>query len=94
VGLARIVALSWQANKRVHPGTTNAETEALLEATRAHYVGAKLLGAGGGGYMLFISHDLQQADALRDVLRRRFEGSRARLVDLSLSEGGLEVSVS
>jgi galactokinase/mevalonate kinase-like predicted kinase len=94
LGLARIVALSWQANKRVHPGTTNAETEALLEATRAHFVGAKLLGAGGGGYMLFISHDLQQADALRDVLRRRFEGSRARLVDLSLSEGGLEVSVS
>ncbi len=94
VGLARVVSLSWQANKRVHRSTTNAETEALLEAARPHFVGAKLLGAGGGGYMLFISRDLSQADALRDLLRRRFEDSRARLVDLSLSEGGLEVSVS
>jgi hypothetical protein len=31
---------------------------------------------------------------VRDVLRRRFENERARLVDFSLSTCGLEVSVS
>jgi galactokinase/mevalonate kinase-like predicted kinase len=92
--LARIVSLSWEANKRVHPSTTNAETEELLRTTRPHFSGAKLLGAGGGGYMLFISRDVSQADELREMLSRRFEGARARLVDPSLSAGGLEVSVS
>ena len=66
----------------------------MLAATRPHFRGGKLLGAGGGGYALFLSPDLREADAVRDVLRRRFENERARLVDFSLSRCGLEVSVS
>jgi galactokinase/mevalonate kinase-like predicted kinase len=92
--LAGILALSWEANKRVHPSTTNPEVEAILAATRLHFGGVKLLGAGGGGYALFASPDRPHADALRDLLRQRFENERARLVDFSLSTGGLEISVS
>jgi galactokinase/mevalonate kinase-like predicted kinase len=92
--LAGILALSWEANKRVHPSTTNPEVEEILTATQPHFGGAKLLGAGGGGYALFASPDRHHADALRDLLRRRFENERARLVDFSLSTGGLEISVS
>jgi galactokinase/mevalonate kinase-like predicted kinase len=54
----------------------------------------KLLGAGGGGYALFLSPSPREAEAVREVLRRRFENERARLVDFSLSTCGLEVSVS
>jgi galactokinase/mevalonate kinase-like predicted kinase len=93
-GLADVVALSWEANKRVHPSTTNEEVEAILRATRPHFRGAKLLGAGGGGYALFLSPGPREADAVRDILRREFEDERARLVDFSLSGCGLEVSVS
>jgi galactokinase/mevalonate kinase-like predicted kinase len=92
--LAGVLALSWEANKRVHPSTTNPEVEEILSATRAHYGGVKLLGAGGGGYALFASPDPAHAEALREVLRRRFENERARLVDFSLSTCGLEVSAS
>ncbi|MCG6925650.1 MAG: hypothetical protein LJF30_10095 [Acidobacteria bacterium] len=92
--LAGILALSWEANKRVHPSTTNPEVEEILAATGPHFDGAKLLGAGGGGYALFASADRHHADALRDLLRQRFENERARLVDFSLSTGGLEISVS
>jgi galactokinase/mevalonate kinase-like predicted kinase len=92
--IARILALSWEANKRVHPSTTNPEVEEIFAAAREHCGGAKLLGAGGGGYALFASADRRRADALRDLLRRRFENARARLVDFSLSSGGLEVSAS
>jgi galactokinase/mevalonate kinase-like predicted kinase len=93
-GLADVIALSWEANKRVHPSTTNEEVEEILQATRPHFRGAKLLGAGGGGYALFLSPGRREADAVRDVLRREFENHRARLVDFSLSGCGLEVSVS
>ncbi len=92
--VAEVLALSWAANKRVHPSTTNPEVDEIFEATRPHCGGAKLLGAGGGGYALFASPDPRSADALRDVLRRRFEDSRARLVSFSLSGCGLEVSAS
>jgi galactokinase/mevalonate kinase-like predicted kinase len=92
--LGDVLALSWAANQRVHPSTTNEEVEEILAATRAHFRGVKLLGAGGGGYALFLSADRRQAEAVRDVLRRRFENERARLVDFSLSTCGLEVSVS
>jgi len=92
--LGEVLALSWAANKRVHPSTTNDEVEQLLAATRAQVHGVKLLGAGGGGYALFLSPDVRRADAVRDVLRSRFEDERARLVDFSPSGCGLEVSVS
>jgi galactokinase/mevalonate kinase-like predicted kinase len=92
--MARILALSWEANKRVHPSTTNPEVEEIFSAAREHCDGAKLLGAGGGGYALFASRDRRRAEALRDLLRREFEDSRARLVDFSLSTCGLEVSAS
>lgn len=92
--LAGILALSWEANKRVHPSTTNQEVEEILAATREHSRGVKLLGAGGGGYALFASPDPRHAEAVRDLLRQRFENARARLVDFSLSTRGLEVSAS
>jgi galactokinase/mevalonate kinase-like predicted kinase len=68
--------------------------EAILEAARPHFLGAKLLGAGGGGYALFLSEDAKRAEALRDLLRAQFENERARLVDFSASGRGLEVTVS
>jgi galactokinase/mevalonate kinase-like predicted kinase len=92
--LGDVLALSWAANQRVHPSTTNEEVEEILAATRPHLRGVKLLGAGGGGYALFLSDERREAEAVRDVLRRRFENDRARLVEFSLSPRGLEVSVS
>ena len=92
--LGDVIALSWAANKRMHPSTTNEDVEEILAATRPHFRGVKLLGAGGGGYALFLSPDRREAEAVREVLRRRFENERARLVDFSLSTCGLEVSVS
>jgi galactokinase/mevalonate kinase-like predicted kinase len=92
--LGEVVARSWAANKRVHASTTNEEVDAVLAATATHCRGAKLLGAGGGGYALFVSPDVRQAEAVRSLLSARFENERARLVGFSLSTRGLEVSVS
>jgi fucokinase len=92
--LADVIALSWAANRRIHASTTNEEVDAVLAATAPHFRGVKLLGAGGGGYALFASPDVREAEAVRALLRARFENERARLVDFSLSTRGLEVSVS
>jgi galactokinase/mevalonate kinase-like predicted kinase len=54
----------------------------------------KLLGAGGGGFALFLSPDRGAVDALRGILTREFEDDRARIVDFSLNKRGLQVTVS
>jgi galactokinase/mevalonate kinase-like predicted kinase len=92
--VAEVIAGSWNANKLIHPSTTNDEVEAIIQATRQHFRGMKLLGAGGGGFALFISETPQDADHLRGILTREFENDRARIVDFSLNKVGLEVTVS
>jgi galactokinase/mevalonate kinase-like predicted kinase len=91
--LADVVAESWEANKRIHASVTNDEVEELLRLTRPHYRGAKLLGAGGGGYCLFISENPAQAARLRQALGA-IDHDSARIVDFSLNTEGLQVSVS
>jgi galactokinase/mevalonate kinase-like predicted kinase len=66
----------------------------MIAATSPYYSGMKLLGAGGGGFGLFVSPDADSARRLRSVLVERFENERARLVDFSLNKKGLEVTVS
>jgi galactokinase/mevalonate kinase-like predicted kinase len=91
--LADLVAESWEANKRIHESVTNEEVEGLLYLTRPHYRGAKLLGAGGGGYCLFVSENPDHAARLRQVLSTIHHDS-ARIVDFALNNDGLQVSVS
>jgi galactokinase/mevalonate kinase-like predicted kinase len=91
--LARVLDSSWRANKLIHDSTTNEEVEALVAGLRGRYSGLKLLGAGGGGYLLFLSATIEDARRLRDALSA-VEHERARIVDMSVNGNGLEVTVS
>ena len=91
--LARVLSASWEANKRIHESTTNDEVEDLISRVAGLFCGMKLLGAGGGGFALFMSESAAQADKLRTVLST-LENDRARMVGMSLNNAGLEVSVS
>ena len=93
--MAQVVRGSWRANRLIHPSTTNEDIEALLATTSPHWSAVKLLGAGGGGYALFLSRNVEQANHLRDALAKQAARSAsARLVEFSLSRAGLQVSVS
>jgi galactokinase/mevalonate kinase-like predicted kinase len=93
--LVQVVRGSWRANRLIHSSTTNEEIEALLSATSPHWGAVKLLGAGGGGYALFLSESRRDADTLREVLAEHSAASEAaRLVEFGLSRVGLQVSVS
>ncbi len=92
--LAGILNGSWDANKRIHPGTSNEAVEHILRETSGLWAGMKLLGAGGGGYALFVSEDAARADALRQRLHTRCESGNARIVDFGINHDGLQISVS
>lgn len=63
--LGRLLDRHWQLNQVLDPNTTNAPVEALLAEARPYLAGAKLAGAGAGGFMLLLSPDREQAAALR-----------------------------
>ncbi len=92
--LSRVIGESFRENKLIHQSTTNEEIEAVIKASQPFFSGMKLLGAGGGGFALFVSPDSENARSLRSLLSKRFENERARLVDFSLNKKGLEVTVS
>ncbi len=59
----RLIDIAWQLNKQLDPNSSTVAIEALLERLRPHLFGAKLLGAGGGGFLLMVCRS--PADAFR-----------------------------
>ncbi|MEA2069014.1 MAG: bifunctional fucokinase/fucose-1-phosphate guanylyltransferase, partial [Verrucomicrobiota bacterium] len=88
------VRQSWRLNQQLDSGTNPPAVQEILDRASGDLAAAKLLGAGGGGYLFMIAND---ADAARRI-RQRFEedppNDGARFVDFSLSETGLQVTRS
>ncbi|MDI6448938.1 fucose pyrophosphorylase domain-containing protein [Anaerobaca lacustris] len=90
----RLVDTAWQLNKQLDPNSSNDEIEALLARVRPHMHGAKLLGAGGGGFLLMVCKSRQDAETVRHMLEAEPPNERARFFDYSVSHEGLVVTVS
>ncbi len=92
--LQRRIARSWQLNQALDAGTNPPPVRSILDSLGNLCAGAKLLGAGGGGYMLILARDMEAGDRIRESLTRNPPNPRARFVDLSISDTGLEVTKS
>ena len=88
-----LIDVSWRLNKRLTPDSSNDEVEALLARVRPHIHGAKLLGAGGGGFLLMVCKSSDDGDAVRDRLQADPPNDRARFFDFGISTEGLVVTV-
>jgi len=51
-------------------------------------------GAGGGGYLYMVAKDPQAAGQIRRILTEQAPNPRARFVEMTLSDKGLQVSRS
>lgn len=88
----RLVDVAWRQNKCLDPGSTTPQVDAIVERLGPHIHGAKLLGAGGGGFMLIICKGPQDADAVREMLQADPPNDRARFFDFGISTEGLVVT--
>ena len=93
-GLTAAIKYSWELNQRLDEGTNTAEIEAIVDRIKDLMVSCKLLGAGGGGYLMIFAKDLQAAELIRVTLQNKPPNERARFVSWSLSAKGLEVTRS
>ena len=89
-----VVKESWRLNQSLDPGTNPPEIEAMLAGVSDWTAGAKLLGAGGGGYILLLAKDEAAATRIRERLLARPPNPRARFVDFSISQTGLAITRS
>jgi fucokinase len=73
--LGALLDRHWQLNQILDPHTTNPAIGQLLAEARPLIRGAKLAGAGGGGFFIFLARDEEAAERLR----QRFHAPEARL---------------
>jgi len=92
--LAAAIRNSWRLNQQLDAGTNPPEVRQILSRVQDHLAGAKLLGAGGGGYLLMLAKDAEAAVKARQILTLTPPNPRARFVDFSLSDTGLQVTRS
>ena len=84
---------AWQLNKQLDPDSSNARIEELLARVSPCLHGGKLLGAGGGGFLLMVCKSRQDAAAVRDDLTANPPNRLARFFDFDISRQGLVVTV-
>ena len=93
-GVRRAIARSWRLNKQLDRGTTTPEIEGIIATCGNDLAACKLLGAGGGGYMLLCAKDGLAGDRIRARLEASPPNRRARFIDFAVAEKGLQVTVS
>ncbi len=90
----KMVAHSWKLNNALDGGTNTPEVQQIIDRIQDHSTGFKLLGAGGGGYMLICAKDPEAATRIRSVLTQHPPNNKARFVKMDISQKGFMVSRS
>ncbi|WP_168442648.1 bifunctional fucokinase/fucose-1-phosphate guanylyltransferase [Pontiella desulfatans] len=85
---------SWTLNRQLDSGTNPDGVQEILDIAGGDLAAAKLLGAGGGGYLYMIANDADAALRIKERLESNPPNAGARFVEFALSETGLQVTRS
>jgi fucokinase len=88
--LGKLLDRHWQLNQLLDPHTTNAPINAILDRARPYIYGAKLAGAGGGGFLMLLTRDAEAATALRAALAQEAP-ARGGFVPYRIADEGLRI---
>ena len=91
--LGELLDRHWQLNQVLDPHTANAPINAILERARPWIYGAKLAGAGGGGFLMLLARDGEAAAELRTALAEA-PSARGSFVPYRMAEEGLRVEAA
>jgi fucokinase len=87
--LGELLDHHWRLNQRLDPNTTNSLINALLEKSRPYIRGAKLAGAGGGGFLMLLAKSPEAAGELKQALSAGDDGGT--VCNWRIAKNGLSV---
>ena len=93
-GLAEKVATSWSMNQQLDEGTNPLVIRDITERVADYLLAYKLLGAGGGGYLMMFAKSAEAALRAKKNLESNPPNPRARFVEFTVSKTGFQVSRS
>jgi galactokinase/mevalonate kinase-like predicted kinase len=89
----KLIDVAWKLNVDLDPDHTTPVIEELRARIRPHVLGTKLLGAGGGGFLLMVCESAEDAAEVKRMLEKNPPNDKARFFDYSISREGLVVTV-
>jgi galactokinase/mevalonate kinase-like predicted kinase len=92
--MGQLVRRTWKQNQLLDSGTNPPAVKAITDMVDDLCLGYKLPGAGGGGYLYMIAKDEEAAARIKNILMQTPPNEKARFVEMSLSNRGLETSKS
>ncbi len=92
--LREAIRRSWDLNCALDSGTCPPEVKAITSRIQPFNPAFKLLGAGGGGYMMILAPDVAGAAAITETLRLNPPNPRARFVSMAISQTGMQITRS
>ena len=90
-GFGALLSEHWALNKRMDAGCTNEFIDGLFADMGPYMCGAKLAGAGGGGFAIVVARDEGAAAALGERLRERYAAAGAGIWACTIPEEGIVV---
>lgn len=92
-GFGRLLDLAWRLNVDLDPDHATPAIEELRARIGPRVLGSKLLGAGGGGFLLIACPSAADAAAVRRMLDSDPPNDKARFFEFAISRAGLIVTV-
>lgn len=89
-----LVLKTWEQKKQLDLGTNPPEVEKIIRQIKDYALGYKLPGAGGGGYLYIVAKSPEAAAIIKNKLTNNPPNSKARFVDLAISNKGFQVTRS
>ncbi|CAG0927569.1 fucokinase [Thermoflexales bacterium] len=81
----------WAINKRMDPGCTNDFIDHLFEVMSPQIDGAKLAGAGGGGFAIVVARSRAAVRELAAELKAHYQGTPVEIWECAIPEAGMLV---
>ena len=92
--LREAIRRSWNLNCTLDNGTCPPPVQNIVDRIAPFNPSFKLLGAGGGGYMLILASDVAAAAAISETLQMNPSNPQARFVSLEISQTGMQITRS
>jgi fucokinase len=74
-GFGELLGEHWALNKRMDPGCTNPFIDDLFAEMEPYICGGKLAGAGGGGFAIVVTRDVDGEAGLAGALQNRYSNT-------------------